>query len=46
MYYQCKALQAYDLELMRLIVEEHLRILLYGSRRMSVSQSSGARGEL
>lgn len=35
MYYQRKALGAYDLELMRLIDAEHLRTPVYGSRRMS-----------
>ncbi|WP_153636337.1 IS3 family transposase [Cobetia sp. AM6] len=35
MYYQRKALRAYDLELMRLIDAEHLRTPVYGSRRMS-----------
>jgi putative transposase len=33
-YYRRKAVRAYDLELMRLIDEEHLRTPVYGSRRM------------
>ncbi|GHB12581.1 IS3 family transposase [Modicisalibacter luteus] len=35
-YYQRKELRAYDLELMRLIDEEHLRTPVYGSRRMTI----------
>ncbi|WP_087721113.1 IS3 family transposase, partial [Salinicola salarius] len=35
-YYQRKERRAYDLELMRLIDEEHLRTPVYGSRRMTI----------
>ncbi|WP_373862954.1 IS3 family transposase [Halomonas halmophila] len=36
-YYRRQGLRVYDLELMRLIDEEHLRTPVYGSRRMTVN---------